>query len=110
MHLTIVEVNRNSLFYELGMLYIFDINRVSLHEMSGFIWFLFWYASSVPILKNENFFLQIVELYRNQTNEWISVMMQVFSEGKLGAYASHEDICLISTTWSWYYLFIVSHI
>ena len=37
MHLTIVEVNRNSLFYELGMLYIIDINRVSLHEMSGFI-------------------------------------------------------------------------
>lgn len=73
-------------------------------------WFLFWYASSVPISKNGNFFLQIVELYRNQTNEWISVMMQVFSEGKLGAYVSHEDICLISTTWSWYYLFIVSHI
>ena len=37
MHLTIVEVTWNSLFYELGMLYIFDINRVSLHDMSGFI-------------------------------------------------------------------------
>ena len=41
MHLTIVEVTWNSLIYELGMLYIFDINRVSLHDMSGFIDFCF---------------------------------------------------------------------
>ena len=47
LHFFIVEVTRNVLFYELDVLYIFDINKVCPCELYEFIWFLIWQTSTI---------------------------------------------------------------
>ena len=60
LHFTIVEVTRNILFYELDVLYIFDINIVCPYEICKFIYILIWYTSTIrnpyPCL---NFLIQL---------------------------------------------------
>ena len=48
LHFIIAEVTENILFFELDVLYIFDINKVCPCEMYEFIWFLIWQTSTIP--------------------------------------------------------------